>query len=159
MRLLVGALAVALGAGVSFAEGGVRVAVLRGRGDCDKDFDGAFAACGIAPERFACSAEGMKDFAAKIDGFDLVMVVPLFNYAGAKNILGMISSCVDGKVDVGRIDVFTRYCLFDVANENALDVIRELSTLKMKGRAIRVDLATEEQIKRGNKKNRKKEKE
>ncbi|MGN0832114.1 MAG: hypothetical protein ACI4RD_00515 [Kiritimatiellia bacterium] len=29
----------------------------------------------------------MKAFAAKIDSFDLVMVVPLFNYAGAKNIL------------------------------------------------------------------------
>ena len=97
MRLLVGALAVALGAGVSFAEGGVRVAVLRGRGDCDKDFDGAFAACGIAPERFACSAEGMRDFAAKIDGFDLAMVVPLFNYAGAKNILR------DGDTDFAAI--------------------------------------------------------
>ena len=76
----------ALCAGTAFADG-VRVAVLRGRGDCDRDFDGALTACAVEPERFACSAEGMKDFVSKLDNFDLTMVVPLFNYAGGKNML------------------------------------------------------------------------
>lgn len=66
-----------------------------------------------------------------------------------KSLLHLINSCMGGKVDVGRIDIFTRYTLVDVAEPVAADVIRELCTLKMRGRNIRADIATEEQIQRG----------
>ncbi|MGN0826399.1 MAG: hypothetical protein ACI4QD_00500 [Kiritimatiellia bacterium] len=88
---------VALSIGMASAASDIRVAILRGRGECDADFDGALAACNIVPERFACSAEGMKAFAAKLGALDLVLVAPLFNYAGAKNILK------DGQTDFPAI--------------------------------------------------------
>jgi len=75
-----------------------------------------------------------------------------------KSLLSLINDCVGrnegsskGKVEVGRIDLFTRYSLFDVADASADEVIRELGTLKMRGRALRVSRATEEQINRGTK--------
>ncbi|MCQ2146218.1 MAG: DEAD/DEAH box helicase [Bacteroidales bacterium] len=66
-----------------------------------------------------------------------------------KNLLSLINDCVKGEVEVGRIDIFTRYTLFDVACESAKVVTEELGTLKMRGRKIRVNPATEEQITRG----------
>jgi len=66
-----------------------------------------------------------------------------------KSLLHLLNDCLKTKVDVGRIDIFTRYSLVDVAEPIAADAIRELSTLKLKGRAIRADVATEEQISRG----------
>lgn len=80
----------------------------------------------------------------KMDGF------------GPKNLFGMIHGCIEEKVDVGHIDIFTRYSLFDVEDAMADRVAAELSTLKMRGRSIKVSMATEEQINRGKKDNRKK---
>jgi len=68
-----------------------------------------------------------------------------------KNLLSIINSVVKGKVEVGRIDLFTRYSLLDVVNDSAKQVIEELNTLKYKGRAIKSHVATEEQINRGTK--------
>lgn len=70
---------------------------------------------------------------------------------GPKELLGMLNGCLRHEVEVGRIDLFTRYTLFDVKDEFADEVIFQLSTLKLRGRAIKVSLATDEQIDRGNK--------
>ena len=70
---------------------------------------------------------------------------------GPKELLGMLNGCLRHEVQVGRIDLFTRYTLFDVKDEFADEVMFQLSTLKLRGRAIRVTPATDEQIDRGNK--------
>lgn len=68
---------------------------------------------------------------------------------GPKELLGIISGCILKKVEVGKIDTFKRYTLFDVREADAEEVTAQLSTLKLHGRAIRVTPATEEQISRG----------
>lgn len=68
-----------------------------------------------------------------------------------KNLLGIINDCVEGKAEIGRIDLFTRYSLFDVADASAETVIRELNTLRLRGRNIKAYEATDEQINRGTK--------
>ena len=68
---------------------------------------------------------------------------------GPKELLGIISGCILRKMEVGRIDTFKRYTLFDVREADAEEVTAQLSTLKLHGRAIRVTPATEEQISRG----------
>ena len=68
---------------------------------------------------------------------------------GPKELLGIISGCILKKVEVGRIDTFKRYTLFDVRETDAEEVTAQLSTLKLHGRAIRVTPATEEQLSRG----------
>lgn len=68
---------------------------------------------------------------------------------GPKELLGIISGCILKKVEVGRIDTFKRYTLFDVREADAEEVTAQLSTLKLHGHAIRVTPATEEQISRG----------
>ena len=68
-----------------------------------------------------------------------------------KSLIGLINNCLDRKVDLGRIDIFTRYSLVDVKSEDAQSLLDELSTLKSHGRAVKVYVATEEQIDRGSK--------
>lgn len=68
---------------------------------------------------------------------------------GPKELLGLINGCMRSTVDVGKIDIFTRYALFDVKSEDAAEVQGQLSTLKLRGRAVKVNPATEEQISRG----------
>lgn len=68
-----------------------------------------------------------------------------------KNLLQLINDCVQGKVDIGRIDLFTRYSLFDVKSESSDEVMQELNTFRIRGRAVKVSEATEEQINRGKK--------
>lgn len=70
---------------------------------------------------------------------------------GPKELLGIISGCIRRKVEVGRIDTFKRYSLFDVREADAEEVTEQLSTLKLHGRSIRVTPATEDQISRGQK--------
>ena len=60
------------------------IAVLKGRGNHDNEFDAAFATLGWKPAYFACTAEGMADFTSAADRYDLALAVPLFNYAGDK---------------------------------------------------------------------------
>ena len=66
-----------------------------------------------------------------------------------KSLIGLINNCLDRKVDLGRIDIFTRYSLIDVRSEDAQMLLDSLSTLKSHGRAVKVYVATEEQISRG----------
>nr|HPL06315.1 DEAD/DEAH box helicase [Bacteroidales bacterium] len=65
-----------------------------------------------------------------------------------KNILGLLNDYVDRKIQVGRIDFFTRYSLFDVEEKSAKKVVHALRGLDFLGRNVRVDLATPEQMSR-----------
>lgn len=68
---------------VSAAALAQNVAVLRGRGDHDSEFDRAFEKLGCTLDHIACTDDGMAAFADAIDAYDLVISVPLFNYGGA----------------------------------------------------------------------------
>ncbi|MDD3430543.1 MAG: DEAD/DEAH box helicase [Bacteroidales bacterium] len=68
-----------------------------------------------------------------------------------KNILGLVNDYVDRKIQVGRIDFFTRYSLFDVEDKSAREVVHALRNLDFLGRNVRVDLATPEQMSRASK--------
>ena len=57
------------------------IGVLLGRSGHNSEFDSAFEKLGWDPTRFPCTAEGMKDFTASVGKFDVVLAVPLFNYA------------------------------------------------------------------------------
>ena len=68
-----------------------------------------------------------------------------------KELLGMVNSCMKRKVEVGRIDLFTRYTLFDVKDDCAEELMEQLNTLKLRGRSVRANPASDEQIERGSK--------
>ena len=88
----------------------------------------------------------------KEEGFTKVFInIGKMDGVTPKNLLGIINDCVEGKAEIGRIDLFTRYSLFDVAEASAEDVIRELNTLRLRGRNIKAYEATDEQISRGTK--------
>ncbi len=88
----------------------------------------------------------------KEEGFTKVFInIGKMDGVTPKNLLGIINDCVEGKAEIGRIDLFTRYSLFDVADASAMTVIRELNTLRLRGRNIKAYEATEEQINRGTK--------
>ena len=84
------------------------------------------------------------------EGFTKIFVsLGKMDGATPKNFLGLINDCVEGKVNVGRIDLFTRYSLLDVQNEAVDALLMELNTLRMRGRCIHAQVATEEMIRRG----------
>jgi ATP-dependent RNA helicase DeaD len=68
-----------------------------------------------------------------------------------KNLMDLINDYVEGRVQIGRIDFFTRYSLFDVEEKSAKRVVTALRELDFLGRNVKVDFATEEQLARGNK--------
>lgn len=68
-----------------------------------------------------------------------------------KNLLDLVNDYVDGRVQIGRIDFFTRYSLFDVEEASSKKVVNALRQLDFLGRNVKVDFATEEQISRGSK--------
>ncbi len=67
-----------------------------------------------------------------------------------KNLMDLINSYVEGRVQIGRIDFFTRYSLFDIEEGAAKRVVQALRELDFLGRQVKVDFATEEQMSRGN---------
>lgn len=66
-----------------------------------------------------------------------------------KNLMDLINDYVEGRVQIGKIDFFTRYSLFDVEEQSAQKVVSALRELDFLGRNVRVDFATEEQMARG----------
>jgi len=68
-----------------------------------------------------------------------------------KNLMDLVNSYVEGRVQIGRIDFYTRYSLFDVEEVAAKRVIQALRELDFLGRQVKVDFATDEQMERGNK--------
>ncbi len=86
------------------------------------------------------------------EGFTKLFInVGKMDGVGPKELLGILNGCIRQKVNVGRIDCFTRYTLFDVKDESTEEVVDQLSTLKIHGRPVRVSPATDEQIDRGKK--------
>ncbi len=67
-----------------------------------------------------------------------------------KNLMDLINSYVEGRVQIGRIDFFTRYSLFDIEEGASKRVVQALRELDFLGRQVKVDFATEEQMNRGN---------
>jgi len=68
-----------------------------------------------------------------------------------KNLMDLINDYVEGRVQIGRIDFFTRYSLFDVEESSSKKVVDALRELDFLGRNVKVDFATEEQMARGTK--------
>jgi len=69
-----------------------------------------------------------------------------------KNLMDLINSYVEGRVQIGRIDFFTRYSLFDIEETASKRVVQALRELDFLGRQVKVDFATEEQMSRGGEK-------
>lgn len=67
-----------------------------------------------------------------------------------KNLMDLINSYVEGRVQIGRIDLNTRYSLFDVEEGASKRVVQALRELDFLGRQVKVDFATDDQINRGN---------
>jgi len=65
--------------------------------------------------------------------------------------MDLINDYVEGRVQIGRIDFFTRYSLFDVEEKSARRVVEALRQLDFLVRNVKVDFATEEQMARGSK--------
>lgn len=68
-----------------------------------------------------------------------------------KNLMDLVNDYVEGRVQIGRIDFFTRYSLFDVEEAASKKVVNALRELDFLGRNVKVDFATEEQMARGTK--------
>jgi len=68
-----------------------------------------------------------------------------------KNLMDLINDYVEGRVQIGKIDFFTRYSLFDVEEVSSKKVVAALRELDFLGRNVKVEFATEEQIARGTK--------
>ena len=109
----------------------------------DEDFDAA--------EEVGAGRTRKKTCVPAEPGFDKLFInVGRMDNIGPKELLGILNGCLRHEVEVGRIDIFTRYTLFDVKSESSSEVADCLSALKIRGRAIRASKATEEQINRGN---------
>jgi ATP-dependent RNA helicase DeaD len=68
-----------------------------------------------------------------------------------KNLMDLINDNCEGRVQIGKIDFFSRYSLFDVEEVSAKKVVSSLRELDFLGRNVKVEYATEEQMARGNK--------
>jgi ATP-dependent RNA helicase DeaD len=68
-----------------------------------------------------------------------------------KNLMDLINDYVEGRVQIGKIDFFSRYSLFDVEEKSAKQVVTALRELDFLGHNVKVEFATEEQIARGTK--------
>ena len=87
---------------------------------------------------------------SRTDGFiKLFINIGRMDGMGPKELLGLMNGCMRKEVEVGKIDIFTRYSLFDVKTEAAEEVMAQLGTLKLRGRPVRLNPATDEQIERG----------
>ena len=68
-----------------------------------------------------------------------------------KNLMDLVNDHIEGHVEIGKIDFFTRYSLFDVEEKAAKEVVSSLRELDFLGRNVKVEFATEEQMARGTK--------
>ena len=65
---------------------------------------------------------------------------------GPKELLGMLCTSTDSKVEVGRIDLYNRYIIFEVLPEAVQKITESLPTLKYHGRKLKVGEPTEQQM-------------
>lgn len=62
----------------------------------------------------------------------------------AKEIMKLVNDHVHGKIEIGRIDLMRNYSFFEVRNEDADYVIGRLNGIRVKGRPVSVEQATED---------------
>lgn len=56
-------------------------------------------------------------------------------------LIELINKCVPGRVKIGKIDLLARFSFFDVAEEDAADVVESMNQYEVEGRRIVVDYA------------------
>lgn len=100
----------------------------------------------------ANNSQASRDISSAEPGFTKIFIgLGRMDGINPKNILGLVNDYMDRKIQVGRIDFFTRYSLFDVEEKWAREVVHALRNLDFLGRNVRVDLATPEQMSRASK--------
>ena len=62
----------------------------------------------------------------------------------AKEVMKLVNDNVQGKVEIGRIDLMKSFSFFEVAEEEADRVVKSLSSIHFKGRKVTVEVATGE---------------
>ena len=67
---------------------------------------------------------------------------------GPKELLGMLCTSTDSKVEVGRIDLYNRSIIFEVLPESVQKIVDSIASLKFHGRKLKVSEPTEEQLSR-----------
>jgi ATP-dependent RNA helicase DeaD len=96
--------------------------------------------------------EGIRTLEGPEAGFQKIFIgMGKMDGITPKNLMDLINDYVEGRVQIGRIDFFTRYSLFDVEDKSAKRVVEALRELDFLGRNVKVDFATEEQLSRGTK--------
>ena len=65
---------------------------------------------------------------------------------GPKELLGMLCTSTDSKVEVGRIDLANRYTIFEVLPESVQKITESITSLKFHGHKLKVGEPTEDQL-------------
>ncbi len=56
-------------------------------------------------------------------------------------LIELINKCVPGRVNIGKIDLLPKFSFFDVAEEDAQDVVDSMNQYEIEGRQISVEFA------------------
>ena len=108
----------------------------------DEDFEAAELKKPARREKLSATGEQRKSE----DYVKLFINVGRMDGIGPKELLGMLCTSTDSKVEVGRIDLYNRSIIFEVLPESVQTIIDAVSTLKFHGRKLRVSEPTEEQL-------------
>ena len=73
---------------------------------------------------------------------------------GPKELLGLLCTSTDSKVEVGRIDLCNRSIIFEVLPESVQKIIDSVSPLRYHGRKLKVGEPTEDQLEKAKKPSR-----
>lgn len=118
------AAATAICAALSLYADGVAV-LQNGAGRHGNEFDSAFAELGIEPVRYKDTPESLAEFFAALDGFDIVLVSPLFNYSA-----GLV-----GKVDMSPLRKYLEAGGMIVVTDASYAQLRQLLDPVLEGAA------------------------
>lgn len=95
--------------------------------------------------------EGRESNSGPEEGYSKIFI-SLGKMDGIKpgNLMEIINDCFEKKIKIGKIDLFTRYSMFDVEEAFAKQVVSKLKDLNYLGRNIKIDFATKEQMEKMN---------
>ena len=113
----------------------------------DEDFEAAELA---KPDRRAKLAASVPERSPE-DYVKLFINLGRMDGVGPKELLGMLCTSTDSKVEVGRIDLFNRYIIFEVLPESVQKITESVTAMKFHGRKLKVGEPTEEQLAKGRK--------
>ena len=113
----------------------------------DEDFEAAELA---KPDRRAKLAASAPERSPE-DYVKLFINLGRMDGVGPKELLGMLCTSTDSKVEVGRIDLFNRYIIFEVLPESVQKITESVTAMKFHGRKLKVGEPTEEQLAKGRK--------